>query len=144
MIDPALWETMGDHVERGVKAGVHQAFGPVLDRGLLEKLDRFLSKQGSNFTVYPYAVGASEAVRVLERDPSRIRAMIYNLGPNRIYLAGQQAVTVGGPGQVAGGWPLDPDGPPLVLEDVVAGLWAIGSDPSSDADVRVLDFSNGI
>lgn len=138
--EPGEEQAQIEATRAAIRGAVSDLFAPIIQNGLFDKLDRFLSRQGANLTIDPFAVG-TVAVKLLERDPDRIRALIANVGPGILYVGGTNAVSAGGPGQVGSGFPIAV-GATLELDAVVAGVWAIAS--QADTDVRVLDFSNGI
>ena len=112
----------------------------------MESVRRFVTPGERNDTrsysvgTEPPAAGDAGRVRILERDPSRVQAIIYNLGAQTVFIGGRQ-VTVGGLNDPSGGIPI-PTNTGLVLDHNVGELYAISG--TTKQDVRVLDIAGGV
>lgn len=120
--------------------------GNLFEPGLLELLRRFLVKGDRNDArsyvvgVEPPASGVAGRVMVLNANPARVEAIIYNNGTAPIYLGGRQ-VTVGGPNDPSGGIPVQPlTG--FILSHNAGELYAVAG--TAGQDVRVLETSGGV
>lgn len=117
--------------------------------GLLELLRRFLTPGDHNasrsFAVGtaaggPNVSGDSGRVQVLNRDPTRVQALVQNRGTSSVFL-GDRQVSVGSLNDGSGGIELLPQAI-LVFSDNRGELYAVSS--VAGQDVRVLDNSGGV
>jgi hypothetical protein len=115
----------------------HMLFGPVFRMGRLQAIDRHLAKAHHSLPIRNFAVGTA-AIQIAERDPARIQLLVANLGTAIVYVGSDRRLTVGGPGDPEGGWPLF-IGASFIFDKVNTELWAISSIAAQD--VRVLDLS---
>lgn len=77
----ALQELLGDPKQlEAAQAAVARVFGPaVAPGGRLDNFDRFLAKSDHQFPALSYLV-AQKPVKICERNPDRLRVMIFNYG----------------------------------------------------------------
>lgn len=125
---------------------IDRKFAPLTDPELLELLRRYISPAYRNDSrsydvgAEPPAAGVTGRVRILERDPQRRRAFIFNLGAQTVFIGGRQ-VTVGGLNDASGGIPILTN-TGMWLEQDCGELWAVSS--AAHQDVRVLELMDGI
>lgn len=137
---------LSPEIQNAMAKAVAAYLGPLFEPDLLERIRRFVSKGDRNDTrsysvgVEPPAAGAVGRVRILERDPSRVEAMIYNFGAAVIFIGGRQ-VTVGGLNDPSGGIPIQPN-TGLIIDQNIGELYAVSG--TVGQDVRVLDVAGGI
>ena len=128
---------------RGVAA--LQAFGPLFQPDIIEAFQRFIAKGRRNDSrSYAVDIATGKApTKILERDETRIRAYLYNRGPNIIHIGGRQVTTAPNVNDPNGGIPL-PVNPasPFIFEGNVGELWAVAE--TAISDLRVLDVSGGL
>jgi hypothetical protein len=116
--------------------------GSVVDNDLLSKLRRFLAK-GDHNVPRAFSVGIEPGggrTKILERDPSRVEAIVFNNGSATIFI-GDRTVTTGVVNDPSGGIPIPPN-TGLVLDNNVGELWAVSTVAAQD--VRVLDIAGSL
>jgi hypothetical protein len=138
---------LSPEIQSAMAKAVASYLGPLFEPDLIERIRRFVSKGDRNdarsFSVGvepPATAAATGRVRILERDPSRVEALIYNFGSAVVFIGGRQ-VTVGGLNDPSGGIPIQPN-TGLVLDNNIGELYAVSG--TVGQDVRVLDVAGGI
>ena len=125
---------------------IEKKFAPLIDPELVELLRRFLSPSYRNDSrsydvgVEPPAAGVTGRVKILERDPQRRRAFVWNAGAQTVFVGGRQ-VTVGGLNDPSGGIPI-PINTGQWFELACGEMWAVSS--AAHQDVRVLELMDGL
>ena len=99
-------------------------------------LNRFLAR-GSLCRPYSISVG-TQAVKLVDYNPNRIRVSIYNLGNAIVYYGVPSKLVVGGAGTPNSGFPIQPS-TGIILTDTVAEIWGISG--SAGMDVRIDDVT---
>ena len=152
---PGLLEADGLHnvvttpeFQAALFGAIEKTFAPLIDPELVELLRRYLSPAYRNDSrsyavgVEPPASGIAGRVKILERDPQRRRAFVYNNGANAsaIFIGGRQ-VTTGGPNDPNGGIPI-PQNTGMWIEQDCGELFAVAT--VAGQDVRVLELMDGL
>lgn len=137
---------MSPELQDALYKAVQSYIGALFEPDMVERARRFMSKGDRNESrsysvgTEPPAAGATGRTRILEHEPDRIQAIIYNLGAASVFVGGRQ-VTVGGVNDASGGIPIPPN-TGLVLDQNVGELYAISG--TTGMDVRVLAVYGGV
>jgi hypothetical protein len=139
-ITQAIQEFLADpKASEALSAAVARVFGPATEPGRLEAFDRFIAKAQHQFTARSFAIpfaAGSAAVQICERNPTRIRLLLFNLGPNTVFIGHQQVTAGAQANDPNAGYPML-TGTSLVL-DVATELYAIAV--TAICDLRVADL----
>jgi hypothetical protein len=120
--------------------------GPLFEPDLIESIRRYVVPGDRNDSrsyavgTEPPAAGRPGRTRILEHDPSRTRAFVFNAGAQTVFVGGRQ-VTTGALNDPNGGIPILTN-TGMWFEDNVGELFAISG--TTDMDVRVLDVAGGV
>jgi hypothetical protein len=129
-----------------MNVAVASFLGGIFEPDLIEKVRRFVAKGDRNDSrsyrigTEPPTAGNPGRTRILDRDPSRVEAIVYNAGSAAVYVGGRQ-VTVGGLNDASGGIPIQPN-TGLILDSNIGELFCISG--TDGMDVRVLDIAGGV